>query len=218
MFFLFRLTSYLVPTIVSERGKVARVVGSVFLLFNILYFTNAIPPLPLALKESGVYHKVEKSGDIYALLAEPSHWYEVYLRYNSVFNRAPGESVFVFSSVFAPTKLSTTVLHEWEYYDEKTSAWVRSGTFGFPITGGRTAVIAGTRFGENIEAGKWRVNVKTGNGLIIGRISFTIVDVSVPVATIEKETEGRANEIPAHPSRLTRCRDSRELYAAMHRV
>lgn len=186
MSFIFRLTAYLVPALKNERGKLARVVGSIFLLFNLLYFTNAIPPLPLALKESGVYHKIDRVGDEYVIDSEPSRWYESYLRYNSVFHRAPGESVFVYSAVFAPTKLSTTILHEWERYDEKTSAWVRSGTFGFPITGGRDGGYRGYTLRENIEAGKWRVNVKTGNGLIIGRISFTIIDASAPVATIEK--------------------------------
>lgn len=187
MSFLFRLTAYLVPVLKSERGKLARVVGSIFLVFNILYFTNAIPPLPLALKESGVYHQINRVGDEYVLDSEPSHWYESYLRYNAVFHRAPGESVFVFSSVFAPTKLSTTILHEWEYYDEKTSAWVRSGTFGFSITGGRDGGYRGYTLRENVEAGKWRVNVKTGNGLIIGRISFAVVDVPIPAPTIEKK-------------------------------
>jgi len=186
MSLMFRFTVYLVPAMLSERGKLARVIGSVFLLFNILYFTNAIPPLPLALKESGVYHSVDKTGDDYLLTGEPKHWYEAYLSYNSVFHRYPGESVFVFSSVFAPTRLATTILHEWEYYDENTSSWVRSGTFGFPITGGRDGGYRGYSIRENAEPGKWRVNVKTGGGLIIGRISFTVVDVPAPASTIEK--------------------------------
>jgi hypothetical protein len=185
MSFIFRFTAYLIPAMKAERGKVARVIGSIFLLFNILYFTNAIPPLPLALKNSGVYHNIQRIGDEYYLSEEPSHWYESYLRYNTVFHRAPGESVYVFSAVFAPTKLSTTILHEWEYFDKKANAWVRTGTFGFQITGGRDGGYRGYSLRENVTAGKWRVNVKTGNGVIIGRISFTVVDVASPADTIE---------------------------------
>lgn len=188
MFFLLRLTAYLVPAIAGERGKVARVVGSIFLIFNVLYFMNAIPPLPLALKEAGVYHDVVKQGDEYVLRTEPRHWYESYLRYNTVFHKTAGESVFVFSAVFAPTKFSTTVLHEWEYYDEKDGAWIRSGTFGFPITGGRDGGYRGYSLRENVASGKWRVNVKTGSGLIIGRISFTVVDAPTPVEIVEKRS------------------------------
>ncbi|MDO8481851.1 MAG: DUF2914 domain-containing protein [bacterium] len=187
MSLLFRLNKYLVPAIAGERGKVARVVGSIFLLFNLLYFTNAIPPIPLALKEAGVYHNVVKQGDAYTLRAEPVPWYKSYRRYNNVYHRTLGETVFVYSAVFAPTKFSTTILHEWERYDEKTGAWTRSGTFGFPITGGRDGGYRGYSLRGSVSAGKWRVNVKTGSGLIIGRISFTVVDVSSPVETVEQK-------------------------------
>lgn len=177
----------LVPELVRANGtKIARSMAVIFVVFNILYFTNAIPPLPLSLKDAGVYHKVEKAGDAYLLEAEPSRWYEAYLRYNTVFHRAPGESAFVYSAVFAPTKFSTTILHEWEYYDESTESWVRSATLGFPITGGRDGGYRGFSLRENVEAGKWRVNVKTGEGKIIGRISFTIIGVPEPVKTEEQ--------------------------------
>ena len=185
MAFIFRLNAHFVPAIASERRKVARVVGSIFLLFNVLYFLNAIPPLPLALREAGVYHNVVRQGDEYLLSAEPRRWYESYLRYNTVFHKTAGETVFVYSAVFAPTKFSTIILHEWEFYDEEAQSWVKTGTFGFPITGGRDGGYRGYSLRENVTAGKWRVNVKTGGGLIIGRISFTIVDVNSPAQTVE---------------------------------
>jgi len=185
MFFVFRLNARLVPTVAGERKKVMQAVGAIFLLFNILYFSNAIPPLPLALKKAGVYHNVERQGDGYVLTAEPVPWYESYLRYNTVFHKTAGETVFVYSAVFAPTKFSTTILHEWEFYDEKAQSWVKTATFGFPITGGRDGGYRGYSLRDNLEAGKWRVNVKTGTGLIIGRIAFTVEDVPAPVQTIE---------------------------------
>ena len=185
MSFIFRLNVRLVPIVAGERKKVTQVVGAIFLLFNILYFSNAIPPLPLALKTAGVYHNVEKQGDEYVLSAEPRHWYESYLRYNTVFHKTAGETVFVYSAVFAPAKFSTTILHEWEFYNEEAQSWVKTATFGFPITGGRDGGYRGFSLRENVDSGKWRVNVKTGTGLIIGRIAFTVEDVPAPVQTIE---------------------------------
>src|SRR3989338_1717403 len=177
---------FLMPQhVLAHRTQIARNIAAIFVIFNVLYFTNAIPPLPLSLKEAGVYHKIEKVGDKYLLEAEPSRWYEAYLRYNTKIHKAPGESVFVYSAVFAPTRFSTTILHEWEYYDEKTEHWVRSATFGFPITGGRAGGYRGFTLKKSFEEGKWRVNVKTGDGKIIGRISFTVVEVPEPVPTIE---------------------------------
>ncbi|MEK7107158.1 MAG: DUF2914 domain-containing protein [Patescibacteria group bacterium] len=181
-----RLLAYLMPEYVqAHRTKIARSIAAIFVVFNILYFSNAIPPLPLALKYAGVYHNVAKQGDEYVLSAEPVPWYESYLRYNTLFHKTAGETVFIYSAVFAPSKFATTILHEWEYYDESAGSWVRTATFGFPITGGRDGGYRGFSLRENIEAGKWRVNVKTGNGLIIGRIAFTAVDVPTPVKTVE---------------------------------
>ena len=185
MSLIFRLTAHFVPAMASERRKMARVVGSIFLLFNVLYFLNAIPPLPLALREAGVYHNVVKEGDEYVLSAEPRRWYESYLRYNTVFHKTADETVFVYSAVFAPATFATTILHEWEFYDEKTQSWIKTATFGFPITGGRDGGYRGFSLRDNLEAGKWRVNVKTGDGLIIGRVAFTVEDAPAPAQTIE---------------------------------
>ncbi|MDO8561445.1 MAG: DUF2914 domain-containing protein [bacterium] len=183
-----RFLAFLMPEHVKmHRMHIIRSIAIIFVTFNILYFSNAIPPLPLALKDAGVYHDIVKEGDAYVLTAEPVPWYESYLRYNTVYHRTAGETVFVYSAVFAPSKFSTTVLHEWEYYDDKTNAWVRNGTFGFPLVGGRDGGYRGYSLRENVTAGKWRVNVKTGNGLIIGRISFTVVDVPTPVKTVLKQ-------------------------------
>ncbi|MDO8521710.1 MAG: DUF2914 domain-containing protein [bacterium] len=181
-----RFLGFLMPEHVrTHRTEIARSIAIIFVTFNILYFSNAIPPLPLALKEAGVYHGVVKQGDEYLLSAEPVPWYESYLRYNTVYHKTAGETVFIYSAVFAPSEFSTTILHEWEFYNEKTGAWVKTATFGFPLTGGRDGGYRGFSMRENLDAGTWRVNVKTGNGLIIGRIAFTVEDVSSPARTIE---------------------------------
>jgi len=171
----------------SHRPTIIKSIATIFAVFNLLYFSGAIPPLPLALKEAGVYHSIDKTADAYVLKAEPRSWYEAYLRYNTVFHRAPGESVFVYTAVFAPTKLSTTILHEWEQYNESAKTWVRSATFGYPITGGRDGGYRGYTLRENVPEGEWRVNVKTGEGLLIGRVAFSVVDVPTSVATVEEQ-------------------------------
>src|SRR3989344_2775229 len=51
----------LIPEIVQDNlRRIMRSIGVIFLIFNVLYFVNAIPPLPLALKESGAYHHIER--------------------------------------------------------------------------------------------------------------------------------------------------------------
>ncbi len=172
------LFSIVVPAIYREaRVELWRVCASILLVFNLLYFTNAIPPLPLALKEAGIYHGVQKSGDEYMLKAEPLLWYQQYLRYNTVFHRAPGERAYVFTSVFAPTKLATTITHEWQFYDMARKDWRTMSKVSYPIQGGRDGGYRGFTIQESLSPGDWRVNVRTADGRLVGRVSFEVKNV-----------------------------------------
>ncbi|KKW19280.1 MAG: hypothetical protein UY63_C0017G0057 [Parcubacteria group bacterium GW2011_GWA2_51_10] len=182
-----RLIEYFIPALVREnRRTVLSVIGSIFLLVNVLYFTNAIPPFPLALKEAGVYHSIQKKGDTYVLEEEPRRWYEFYLRYHKAFHKAPGERVYVFTAVYLPADFSAQIFHQWEYHDKEAGEWIESGSYSFPITGGRSGGYRVYTFRQSIAPGKWRVNVRTEDGRIIGRVSFTIVATPEPVERVEK--------------------------------
>ena len=177
----------LVPELVrANRTTVARAIAIIFIAFNILYFSNLIPPLPLALKDAGVYHNVARAADgSYHLLAEPVPWYEAYLRYNTLFHHAPGESAYAYSAIFAPSGLSTLVLHEWQRYDVPTKRWVTTDTLRFSILGGRDGGYRGNSIKTDPTAGRWRVNVITLHGQLIGRISFTVIDGATPTPVVE---------------------------------
>jgi len=161
-----------------ERTKLARSIAVVFLVFNALYFAGAIPPLPLALKDAGVYHAVTKEADgSYQLAGEARAWWEDIFPYNPTVHRAPGETIYVWSAVFAPSGLATSVLHVWQHYDALAKQWVTMSTFGFPINGGRDGGYRGYSDKSDVEDGAWRVNVVTQYGQVIGRISFNVVSV-----------------------------------------
>src|SRR5438046_3026621 len=65
--------------------------------------------------------------------------------------RSPGERVYVFSAIFAPSGLSTIIFHEWQHYDENTKDWVTTNTEQFPIIGGRDGGYRGYSFKDNAE-------------------------------------------------------------------
>jgi len=183
---LMRLQRLVVPELVKkEKTKVARRVAVIFLAFNVLYFTNFIPPLPLSLKEAGVYHQVTKVGITYHLLAEPSPWYAQLLFYDPTFHTSLGGEVYVYSAVFAPSRLTTTVVHEWQRYDVGKAGWVTETVQSFPINGGRDGGYRGYSAKNNPAPGKWRVNVKTQYGQLIGRINFTVESGPANVALEE---------------------------------
>ena len=184
---LLYLFSLIAPGLIrAQKTHIARTVAVIFIVFNALYFLGAIPPLPLALKDAGVYHSILHEPDgSYKLTGEPLPWYEVYLPYNTVFDAVPGESAYVYSAIFAPSGLSTTILHQWQRYDTASKSWVTTDTLRFAIQGGRDGGYRGYSIKTNITPGKWRVNVITQYGQLIGRISFTVATVPTPVPLVE---------------------------------
>lgn len=178
-----RAFALLAPEVFNEaKWTLRKSLASILLIFNVLYFTNVIPPLPLALKEAGVYHDVKRLGDSYELKAEPVEWYQQYLNYNTTYHRAPDEKIYVFTAIFAPTRLSTTIIHNWEFYDEVKNDWVLRSSVAFAISGGRDEGYRGYSIFDDAEAGKWRVNVQNG-GKMVGRVSFRVEHVEKPVET-----------------------------------
>jgi hypothetical protein len=178
---LFRL----MPVMREHRTRVARAIAIIYVVFNVLYFTNAIPPLPLSLKDAGAYHGITRIGDTYHLLAEPSHWYDALLLRHIV-HVVPGGSVYVYSAIFAPSGLSTVIVHQWQRYDAAAGAWQTVSTLRFSIFGGRDGGYRGYSQKDNVTPGKWRVNVLTQYGQVVGRVSFTVEYASSTPALVER--------------------------------
>lgn len=180
------LLNRLVPEVVhKDLWRTIVVIVMIFTAFHVLYFTDLIPPVPLALKAAGVYHGVTRTSDgSYELFGEPVPWYEPYLRYNTKYHATAGENAYVYSAIFAPSGLSTIILHQWQRYNESLGAWVTVSTLRFAIVGGRDGGYRGYSGKSAPSPGKWRVNVITQHGQLIGRISFTVVPVPVPAPVI----------------------------------
>jgi len=169
-----------------SRHALFAIVISIFAAFNFLYFNNMIPPIPLSLKEIGVYHRVERAKDgEYRLAFEKAPWYAWGRKTSAVFHRNGNEPIYVWSSVFAPTRLLTDILHQWAYFDEQKNEWIPSTVVSFPISGGRGNGFRGYSKKEMVFPGKWRVDVETLRGQIIGRFVFEVVDASSPPALKE---------------------------------
>jgi hypothetical protein len=146
------------------------------MIFSALYFTNAIPPLPLALKDTGVFHSIDRVGENYEATYEPTPWYTTYLG-NEVVHRVEGNAVYAYSAVFAPTALTIDIIHEWQRYDEDVQEWKTATIVRFPINGGRDGGYRGYSFKYNPAPGNWRVNVRTEYQQIIGKILFKVEEV-----------------------------------------
>lgn len=185
----FFLTLYLVDKQKFRFYSKKMTIGvlSIFVVFNFLYFTNIIPPIPLSLKFSGVYHSVYRSSPAsYVGLYEPTPFWNTLRKRSKVVNREDGASVFVFASIFAPINLNTKIYHQWQYYDPIEYKWVDSSRIEINITGGRSEGFRGFSFKRSLHNGKWRVLIETERGQKLGKINFKIQTKTNDVTLVEE--------------------------------
>jgi hypothetical protein len=154
--------------------KILLRIGVVIILFNILYFMNIIPPIPLSLKHKAVYYEVTNLYPGYRAQYEKTPWYIFWQKRSSDMYWAPGEDIYVFTQVFAPTELKTTIQHTWEQYDPDTRRWITRDTIPLSIRGGRVKGYRGFTKKTNLDYGTWRVKAQTKNGQTLGVKRFTI--------------------------------------------
>ncbi|MDP2704805.1 MAG: DUF2914 domain-containing protein [Patescibacteria group bacterium] len=152
-------------------------IGTIFILFNSFYFLNIIPPVPLSIREIGVYHSVARlpNGNYQVVYEKPS-WYEFLRSTDDIFTYVEGDSAYCFSSVFAPVRISTNIYHRWEHFNEKTGNWETVARIPFPIAGGRLEGYRGYTQKTNLLFGRYRCSVETHRGTLIGRTTFTVVE------------------------------------------
>jgi len=150
----------------------------IFVIINALYFYNIIPPLPLSLKDAGIYQAftVNGPGNYTAQSEDQGIW--GFLRSGETIHAIPGTTLYAYSAIFSPTSFKTSVIHEWQQYDDVAKAWATRGRVTLATAGGRDGGYRTFSSEENLAPGKWRVNVKTPEGQIIGRLSFDLIAAS----------------------------------------
>jgi hypothetical protein len=174
--FLFALYVAVFRRNIDNLRGVSLVVGGVFVLFNMLYFANIIPPVPLSLKDIGVYHSILKQGSgNYIALYEPSPWWQVWRNTSATYTLAGGSTAMCFSSVFAPTDLNAPIYHRWEKKDSSTGQWMTVSRVAFGISGGREDGYRGYSLTSALSPGSWRCDVETAQGQLIGREDFMVI-------------------------------------------
>jgi hypothetical protein len=159
------------------RTRVLPMLASMFAIFvilNTLYFLDLIPPIPLTLQESGIYHSVQRVSSGYAFIGEPSSLWERLTGRQTLHQDASGR-VYAFTAIYSPANLNTVIFHVWQRYDETKKKWIATDRLSFPITGGRPDGYRGYTFKTSLVPGKWRVSVETKSGQVLGRIPFIYV-------------------------------------------
>jgi hypothetical protein len=158
---------------------------AVFIVVNILYFANLIPPVPLALKRAGIYHAVKRTSAGYVVKYVPPSMARFWRKWDHPFYFTPGESVYCYTAVFAPRGVQLPVYHAWNH---KTAlGWTQTDRIKLPITGGRDGGYRGYTSKGGITPGEWRVEVETERGQTLGRIDFAVVPGPAPHPQLRTE-------------------------------
>ncbi|SMO78422.1 DUF2914 domain-containing protein [Fodinibius sediminis] len=175
------LVSYLYFKSPSTRAeitgwKISVLIITIYLFINGCYYFNLIPPVPMSLQSGIPAYDVRKMDHTFEVTYEkPRNFYRIWETHNQTFNYSPGDSVFVYTSIFAPTDLKKSVQHVWQWLDPESKSWKTSDVIRYEVIGGRRGGFRGYTYKTNIRPGHWRVNVTTIEGLVLGEIDFEVV-------------------------------------------
>jgi hypothetical protein len=177
---------YSVPERMRRSGKnIASAIGIIYLCITAMYFLNLIPPIPLSLKSSGVYHDIRMEAGHSIVLAESRsrfHWLALFEDVHLV----ESDPLFIYSAVYSPKNITIGIVHHWRYFDESIDRWVTADKIPYTIVGGNERGHRGYSVKRNLHPGQWEVDVETSHGQVIGRILFEINYVTTTPTLIEK--------------------------------
>lgn len=183
--FSFILSYFVRQEFVESKRLIVTLVLGIFAVVNLFYFTNLIPPIPLSLKDAGVYHSLQKNSEgNYNVTYESSGW-QAYFKPYQEFNAPAGAPVYAYSAIFSPKELNTTIVHEWQFYNNAQGKWITERSISLPVVGGRDGGFRTYSTRSNLAQGKWRVKIKTERGQTIGHIRFNMAHVATEPNLIE---------------------------------
>lgn len=167
-----------VPVLYREsRHGLMFTIGGIYVVFHVLYLTNLIPPVPLVLKDMGVYYSVARSDNGYTVTGEPRTWAQEFGIVPLSFRQFAGAPAYCFSAVYAPARLRTNMYHTWLYKDGLR--YTSEARIVYPMRGGREEGYRGYTM-KAVRPGEWRCRVETASGQVLGQMDFTVSVANEP--------------------------------------
>lgn len=172
--YIFILKNILHEEFINEKTGIKFIVILIFSTINLLYFANIIPPIPLVLKNSGVYHSIQKtsSGDFEAKMLKRNRI--MYPLFKEKIEWREGDPLYFYSAIYSPGSINIKIIHEWQKKNLDGN-WETKSTIPLSLSGGRSGGFRTFSKKQNLSEGFWRVNVETENGLVIGRAYFELI-------------------------------------------
>jgi hypothetical protein len=171
----------------QARKQIVVPFGLVLVGFLALYLFRLIPPVPLSIPYIGVYHAVERAGDVYRLSHERSPW-RFWHHGDQKFLAQPGDKVYVYFRIFSPTRFSDQVTMRW-YWKDNLRGWALHDSIPINIVGGRDQGFRGYGVKSNYQPGDWKVQVETTDGREIGRVYFSLASAPEAPRSLDFDIE-----------------------------
>lgn len=158
-------------------------VGLIAAVLMLAYSFDVIPPVPLVKRDIAVGYALNKVKGNYQLSQQPADWWVFWRKTSNALQVLPGQRVYCFSSVFAPSGLKTRLYHRWQYHDKK-NGWQTRSHIGFTLSGGRYNGFRGYTYKTDLQAGDWKVSVETENEKTVTVQAFTVETVKTAPSSI----------------------------------
>ncbi len=143
------------------------------LLFVLLYALRVAPPVPLAVKEMGIYHDVQRVPGGRRLLHQKPGW-KFWQKGDQDFLERPGDKVVCFARIFAPSRFRDRIEIVWARHDPR-KGWVEFHRFPLTITASGERGFAADGYLTHPPPGKWRVELQSEDGRTMGRLRFQVI-------------------------------------------
>jgi feruloyl-CoA synthase len=174
-----KLPSFLGGTTLRERLLLhGTMMASLTLGLALFSGLGLIPPVPLSVSERVVAHSVERQEDGYHLMVDRGGWTRKLTLRPPRVRWAEGESVVVFTAIFAPKTTELKLAHRWQR--EAAGEWIDTEPKPIPVTvvGGRSGGYRTYTRKRHVSPGDWRVVVETDDGRAVGTVRFDVEAVS----------------------------------------
>ncbi len=146
----------------------------------VAYMAAVIPPVPLSVKQMGIYSDVQserREGKLHFLLQyQPAPWWMFWRSESPTLVAKSGDKAWTFVRIFAPSRFHDQIAFAWDYYEEG-KGWVPRGQpFRTSLSGGGEEGFRTRAYSSLSKPGDYRVRVLSDDGREIGRRSFTFVE------------------------------------------
>lgn len=185
----------------GSLGHVARhaaiPIFGVQLAFVFLYAFRLAPPVPLATKEMGIYHRVERARDGRHLFHQTRPGWKFWLQGDQEFLERPGDKVYCFARVFAPARFHDRVDVVW-FHDDPRKGWGQYYRLPLSVSASGVRGFAIDAFLTEPPRGNWRVEIQSEDGRTIGQLHFRVTP-DPGTEPMELEETVSSSEAPPRP-------------------